>query len=198
MYNIDGDVMYITKDMYINEININKSRFIGIITKIYSQDEFDTIMNNVKELYPKATHYTYAYRLIDYYKVSDDGEPSSTAGLPILNIIESEDLYNTIIIVVRYFGGIKLGVGGLIRAYSTTAKECIKDKNILINSSIITINIDYTNIKELDNILNKVNCKIIDKSFDKDITYKINIDNNQLDLVNKFNYLKEKDTYLEL
>ncbi len=130
--------------------------------------------------------------------MSDDGEPISTAGLPILNIIQSEDLYNTIIIVVRYFGGIKLGVGGLIRAYSTTAKECIKDKNKLINSSIITINIDYTNIKELDNILNKVNCKIIDKSFDKDITYKINIDNNQLDLINKYNYIKENDTYLEL
>ena len=97
MYNIDGDVMYITKDMYINEININKSRFIGIITKIYSQDEFDTIMNNVKELYPKATHYTYAYRLIDYYKVSDDGEPSSTAGLPILNVLKNKFLTSTVV-----------------------------------------------------------------------------------------------------
>ena len=190
--------MYITKDTYIEEIVINKSRFIGIITKIYSKDEFDEIMNNIKKLYPKATHYTYAYRLIDYYKVSDDGEPSGTAGLPILNILETENLYNTLIIVVRYFGGTKLGVGGLIRAYSSTAKECIKDKLQLIPSTLITINTDYNNIKELDNILSKINCKIIDKSYDEKIIYKLNIDNTQIDLLNKFNYIKEKDTYLEL
>lgn len=190
--------MYITKDTYIKELNINKSRFIGIITKIYSKDEFEDIMNKIKDEYPKATHYTYAYRLIDYYKVSDDGEPSTTAGLPILNIIETEELYNTMIVVVRYFGGTKLGVGGLIRAYSNTAKECIKEKSMLIPSTIITINTDYNNIKDLDNILNKINCLVLDKSFDEKIIYKINIDNNQLDLVNKFNYIKEKDTYLEL
>lgn len=190
--------MYITKDTYINDININKSRFIGIITKIYSKDEFDTIMNDIKKEYPKATHYTYAYRLIDYYKVSDDGEPSGTAGLPILNILETEDLYNTMIIVVRYFGGIKLGVGGLIRAYSNCAKDCIKDKSLLIDSSIITVTVDYNNLKVLENILNKINCKIIDKSFNENIVYYINIDNKELELLSKFNYIKEKDTYLEL
>ena len=190
--------MYITKDTYINEIIINKSRFIGIITKIYSKDEFDNIMNNIKEEYPKATHYTYAYRLLDYYKVSDDGEPSATAGLPILKIIETEELYNTMIIVVRYFGGIKLGVGGLIRAYSNAAKECIKEKCKLIPSTLITIKLDYNSIKELDNILNNINCNVINKEFNDKIKYIINVDNSYIQLFSKFNYIKEKDTYLEL
>ena len=88
--------------------------------------EVQTILDNLKKEHKKARHLPYAYKIGPQVKKSDDKEPSGTAGMPILNIIDRNNLNNVLIVVVRYFGGIKLGAGGLLRAYSNAIKEVIK------------------------------------------------------------------------
>lgn len=107
-------------------LEIKKSKFIGYYYQVESIEEIETILENLKKEHKKAKHFPYAYKINGQIKKSDDKEPSGTAGMPILNIIDRNDLNYTLIVIVRYFGGIKLGAGGLLRAYSNTAKECIK------------------------------------------------------------------------
>src|SRR5699024_3018119 len=109
----------------INEITIKNSKFIGVIIPIESKEDIKERLSELKTEYKNATHYCYAFKLINDKGFSDDGEPNKTAGIPILNVIEGENLINVLVVVIRYFGGIKLGPGGLIRAYSNTCKEVI-------------------------------------------------------------------------
>lgn len=106
-------------------IEIKKSKFISYYFEISNKDEIDEILTELKKEHRKARHLPYAYKFGNNIKKSDDKEPSNTAGGPILNIIEKNNLDNCLIVIVRYFGGIKLGAGGLIRAYSNSAKEAI-------------------------------------------------------------------------
>lgn len=130
---------------------INKSKFIGIIKKVMSKDEVNDILSHIKEKYPDATHICYAYRLLNTQKYCDDSEPDGTAGLPILNVLMKNDVTYIIAIVIRYFGGIKLGSNGLIRAYSGIISELlyenIKDieKGYLIHIEESYDNIDLIN-----------------------------------------------------
>ena len=110
--------------MKTNELVINKSRFIGILHELTSEQDIADALNQAKLEHKKATHICYAYvysvdKVLE--KCCDDGEPKGTAGAPIMNVIKKRGAHNTLIIVVRYFGGIKLGAGGLVRAYSKTA-----------------------------------------------------------------------------
>ena len=107
---------------------IKKSKFIGYYYNINSIDEVDTILQEVKKENKKARHFPYAYKIDNQIKKSDDKEPTNTAGGPILNIIEKKELNNVLIIIPRYFGGIRLGAGGLIRAYGKTA-NIVTEKN---------------------------------------------------------------------
>ncbi|MBQ8659711.1 MAG: YigZ family protein [Bacilli bacterium] len=104
-------------------IEIKKSKFIGLYYEISSQEEAKEIIENLKKEHKKARHIPYAYKVNNTAKKSDDKEPSNTAGLPIYNIIERKNLDNCLIAVVRYFGGVKLGAGGLLRAYSDAANQ---------------------------------------------------------------------------
>ncbi|MCI5797328.1 MAG: YigZ family protein [Firmicutes bacterium] len=110
------------------QLEIKKSKFIGLYFPVKSQDEVVEILNNLKKEHKKATHICYAYRLTNPFseKAFDDGEPSGTAGKPILNVLQKQDKKDSLLVVVRYFGGIKLGAGGLVRAYSKTASETLK------------------------------------------------------------------------
>lgn len=110
-----------------SELTIKKSKFIGLYYEIKSVEEVQDILTSLKKEHKKARHMPYAYKIDNNVKKSDDKEPSGTAGLPILNIIEKNNLNNCLIIVIRYFGGIKLGAGGLLRAYSNAAKDTIKN-----------------------------------------------------------------------
>ena len=105
---------------------IKKSKFIGYYFEINSINDVNEILDYLKKEHKKARHIPYAYKIDNVVKKSDDKEPSGTAGLPIYNLIEKESLNNCFIAVVRYFGGIKLGAGGLLRAYNTTAINTIK------------------------------------------------------------------------
>lgn len=167
-------VMYTIHENVKNEIIIKNSRFITIIAKIKSKEEVDSILNQIKKDYPKATHYCYAYKIGETIKkAEDDGEPSSTAGLPMLNILEKEDITNVIAITVRYFGGIKLGTSGLIRAYSKSVKEALKKAQTkeLIKAVICDITFPYTKEKEINYKIPKEH--ILDKSYLETITYRI-------------------------
>lgn len=185
--------MYTIKKNVTTEIIINKSRFIGILMPIDNIEDINNILNNIKCEYKDATHYCYAYIIDNTKRFNDDGEPGGTAGMPILNVIEQNNLNHVLIVVVRYFGGIKLGAGGLVRAYSKISSECIKQAKLAIleDGYLVSIKLNYNNIKDVDNLLK--NEKIIDKSFMEDITYKVLITKNNIDLIKNLDYeiLKE-------
>ena len=112
--------------MIENEIIIKKSKFIAKLYNINNEDEVKNILDELKKEYKKATHICFAYSINGKEKAFDDGEPNHTAGLPILNVIHLKKMDNVLIVVIRYFGGIKLGAGPLTRAYSKSASEIIK------------------------------------------------------------------------
>jgi uncharacterized YigZ family protein len=137
--------MYQIKEKYVNEIVINKSRFIGVLLPLSDESEVKLLLKDLNKEYPKATHYCYAYKINGKEKSSDDGEPSGTAGRPMLEFLNNVHLENVLVVAIRYFGGIKLGAGGLLRAYVDTAK-CVYD--IAIKYEVVTYNsydieIDY-------------------------------------------------------
>ena len=113
---------------YSYTYEIKKSKFIGLYFKVNNKNEIDNILNYIYKEHKKARHFPYAYKIDTLIKKTDDKEPSGTAGTPIYNVIERNNLNNCLIIIVRYFGGIKLGSGGLLRAYSKTANELIKPR----------------------------------------------------------------------
>ena len=168
-----------------HELIINKSRFICLLYNINSIDEINILLKNVKEEYKGATHYCYAYILDEIKRFSDDNEPSGTAGMPILNVLDSNNLNHILCIVVRYFGGIKLGAGGLVRAYTKSVTSCLENVNIinLVEGKEITITFKYDNLKQIDNILKDIN--ITNKDFSENITYTFLISNNLYNEINK-------------
>ena len=113
------------------ELIEKKSKFYGYCFDVYSAKEVENILENLKKDNKKCTHICYAYSISSdmvLAKAVDDGEPSGTAGRPILNVIEKKNLKNVMVAVIRYFGGIKLGAGGLVRAYTKCASEAVKEK----------------------------------------------------------------------
>ena len=106
-------------------IEIKKSKFIGLFYELDNIDEVNKILEQLKKEHKKARHMPYAYKFENTAKKSDDKEPSNTAGLPIYNLLEKKNLNKHLIIVIRYFGGIKLGAGGLLRAYLEAANKAI-------------------------------------------------------------------------
>ena len=111
-------------------IEIKKSKFYGYRYDITTQSEADEIVAGLRKEHKKATHVCFAYKIVggqEIVKFSDDGEPSGTAGRPILGVIEKKNLKNVLVVVVRYFGGIKLGAGGLVRAYTKSASDVLSE-----------------------------------------------------------------------
>ena len=184
------------KENITNEIVIKNSRFIALVYKL-ATDNVDEILEEVKAIYPKATHYCYGYIYNEYKKSSDDGEPTGTAGAPIINVLEKEQLNNILIIVVRYFGGIKLGAGGLIRAYTKATTEALKTANYseLEQGYKIQIEFDYPDEKQINYLLN--NSTILDKKYDEKITYIALINKDILDKLHNYNYQVLEELYIE-
>ena len=184
------------KDNIINEIIIKNSRFITLIYKI-NNSNIDDYLNLTKEKYPKATHYCYGYIYNEDKKSSDDNEPTGTAGLPILNVLEKEELNNILVIVVRYFGGIKLGAGGLVRAYTKSVTEALKEAEYieLIEGYKVEITFPYSQEKQVNYLLK--NSEIINKNYDEDITYITLVDKDILSKLETYNYKVLENLYIE-
>lgn len=182
---------------YTEEIVIKNSRFITKLIKLSNPSDINKYIEETKKEYPKATHYCYAYRSANYQKSSDDGEPGGTAGMPMLNILEKEDIINVLAITIRYFGGIKLGAGGLVRTYAKSVREAIKEDNLqeLVEGYIIEINTTYENQKDLEYLLK--NNKIISKDYSTLVKYTIEIEKETLEQLNKYNPIIIREDYIE-
>ena len=176
--------MYSIKNNIDNTIIIKKSKFITKLYKINNLNEINTILENLKKEYRDATHICYAYILNGIQKCSDDGEPSKTAGMPILNVLKKQGLNYILAVVIRYFGGIKLGAGGLTRAYSNSIIEALNIAEIveLTDGYNITIEFDYNNIKEIDMLLKDI--EIYNKIFDELIVYSLYITDEKFQEIN--------------
>ena len=182
-----------------NEIIIKNSKFICYLYKINNINEINTFLNNIKEEHKDANHHCYAYILNNLKKSSDDGEPGGTAGIPILKVLENNDLNNILAIVIRYFGGIKLGAGGLVRAYTKSVTNTISNDNIisLIKGYNLNIEFNYNQIKEIDYLLK--NISINNKIFDNIVKYNINIPDYFLETIklNNIKYEIINEIYIE-
>ena len=139
---------YSVSDEVIGEIVIKKSRFIGYISPVNSETEAEDIVKKAKQKWPNARHYCYAYVLREQNleRYSDDGEPSGTAGVPILGVLRNQNLENIIVVVTRYFGGTLLGAPGLVRAYSNATSQVIQRASIkkYVLCAHIQITADYS------------------------------------------------------
>ena len=166
------------------------SKFISYAFIVKDENEINYFLNQVKKKEYSARHFCYAYVLNpdkSVIKVNDDGEPSSTAGRPILGQINSNNLTNTLIIVVRYFGGIKLGISGLIRSYKNAACDSIKNNKIisLEIQEIYTVKYNYSDIDFIMRNIKKYDAKIIsqENNINSEIKYSISI--NKADILKK-------------
>ena len=182
-----------------NEITIKNSRFICYLYKIKELNDINIILNNLKQKHDDANHHCYAYILDNIKKSSDDGEPGGTAGLPILKVLENNNLNNVLAIVIRYFGGIKLGAGGLVRAYTKSVTNTLSKDNLtnLIPGYNIIIEFNYNQVKEIDYLLKDIT--INSKIFDTNIKYNLDIPTNFLDTIkiNNINYHIIKEINIE-
>jgi len=146
-------------------IEIQKSKFICILFPLSSIEEVKVNLAEIKEEYKGATHYCYAYIIDNLKKSSDDGEPGGTAGVPMMEILNKHNMNYILCIIVRYFGGIKLGAGGLVRAYSSSVRKSLEEAQIkeLVEALHIRIKTEYQNENKLIQLLGKEN--IIKKEY---------------------------------
>lgn len=115
-----------------SEIVIKKSRFLAHVKPVQNEEEAYEFIRHIQKIHREATHNVYAYRINNQLEKScDDGEPSGTAGRPVLNVLKGENLYNTVVVVTRYYGGILLGAGGLVRAYSQAASQGLAEAQMV-------------------------------------------------------------------
>lgn len=199
---------YITiKDEVTNEIEIEKSRFICHLKRVNNKEEADEFINKINKLHYKATHNCYCYSLYSpsYQKCSDDGEPQGTAGVPMLDAIKKANINNIVAVVTRYFGGIKLGAGGLIRAYTNAVSEALKVSNLLRVKEYThyEVEFDYNLINVLEKYFNQNNIKVLNKDYDLTVKYLFYIDDpniketlNNLTL-GKIKFINEYLDYIE-
>lgn len=174
LYNVnEGIDSYLTlKGQSLGSFKSKGSKFFSYATKVESEEEVKSFLQSIKAEHFKSRHVCYAYRL-DHegmvYRANDDGEPSGTAGLPILNVLKSHQLVKAIIAVVRYFGGTKLGVPGLIEAYKLSAKDAIQQADIQeeYRYQFIKLEFPYEELGNLMNCIAKSSFKIIEQSYDE-------------------------------
>lgn len=159
------------KNNGIAEIIEKKSKFIGQAFYVESKEKAEEIIKEIRKKYSDARHNCYAYSILEENtestKSSDDGEPAGTAGMPILNVIKENNLKNILIIVTRYFGGILLGTGGLVRCYTKATTEAIKNANIVEKEIGYKIKFvtNYNKQEELKYYLKQNLCNIIDTTY---------------------------------
>ena len=158
------------------------SRFIAVAKACGDIASFDTYLSQLQASYPDANHIVYAYTIIEdgitRIKCSDDGEPSGTAGKPILSHIQGKDLVNTAIFVIRYFGGVKLGAGGLVRAYSHSARLAIEAAKIIpfMQTVVVAVSVAYDEQKNLAYQVKQLNGVINSTTYESKINYTICIE----------------------
>lgn len=143
------------------------SKFIGFAYPVNSESDIKDSLTQLKSIHPKATHHCYAYRLGingENYRANDDGEPSGSAGLPIYNQLLAHQITNILVVIIRYYGGTKLGVGGLVKAYKESAKYTLEHAEIITKEleSKIELKFKFSQQNQIFTLLNKYDAKILD------------------------------------
>ena len=181
------------------EFEEKKSKFIGYIKPVSTVKEAEKFIGSIKEMHPNATHNVPLYRVVEngqeYFKYNDDGEPANTAGKPMAEILNILDVYNVAIVATRYFGGIKLGAGGLIRNYAKTAKIAVNEAGITDHKekSLFIIDYNYEYTGEMESFLNahkkEYEIEITEKNYANRVTMKIKADSEIEEKLNEMNKL---------
>ena len=179
--------MYL-KEEVINTITIEKSRFICYVKHLKTEQEFKDYLNMIKKEHYDADHACSAFISNNIKRSNDDGEPSGTAGAPILNVLEKNELNETAAVVVRYFGGIKLGAGGLIRAYSNAVSEALT-KAELVTDKIYPqyeLKLSYELANKIKHYIEN-NTILVETKYDTEITFIFALDDtNKIDKIKEF------------
>lgn len=182
-----------------NTIIIKNSKFITNLFIVENIEEVNKYLNLIKDKYRDANHNCYAYIVDNIRKCSDDGEPSGTAGIPMMKVLEHKELNNVLVIVTRYLGGIKLGAGGLVRAYTNSVSKTLDIVNIIdtIKGYNIDIIFNFNDIKHIDYLLKDI--KILNKEYKDIVKYNLNASNNLLEILkqNNIKYNIIKEIYIE-
>lgn len=181
--------MFYVKKEFENTLEIKKSKFIA---HLCPYDDFDRMMKRLRDEHPKARHFVYAYRYLNEFdqiveNSSDDGEPKGTSGKPSLKALGGADMINSGVIIIRYFGGIKLGTGGLVRAYSvavnavcdiaqTHTYEKLETKQLVVN---------YSDLSKVEYTINQLEIKIKEKLFESDVTLRLEATREKLNELDK-------------
>ena len=158
-----------------SEINVKKSQFICHLFPTKTKKESKEIIIKVNEKYSDATHNCTAYIVSDGEGFDDDGEPGGTAGKPMINVLRKNDLHNVTAVVTRYFGGVKLGAGGLVRAYSKSVLEAINEAEILEVElyDVYTLIFEYSEIKTVDGEVRTNNLEVVNKDYSDKVSYDV-------------------------
>lgn len=187
------------KENTISKYEINKSIFICCLYKINSIDEVKAYLEEAKNNFKDATHYTYAYIIDEARKSSDDGEPGGTAGVPIMEVLLKHELNYVLCIVIRYFGGIKLGTGGLVRAYRKSACIGIDNSTLLnlVDGYKIEITVSYEEQKNIEKLIKNYT---FSKTYTDIVKYELNIKQDDINILNSknINYKILKTLKIEL
>ena len=169
------------------EFEERKSKFIGYAKPISTKEEAEDFISMIREMHPDATHNCTVYRVIDngqeYFKADDDGEPSGTAGKPMGEILIYMEVNNVVVVATRYFGGIKLGAGGLVRNYAKTAKLAVLEGEIVefIERVECLLDFSYEKINEVETLLINGNEELLNKDFNERVTYRVKVSDETLE-----------------
>lgn len=170
------------------EIVVKKSKFIATLYYVRSEDEAQDVIKSVKKNYYDARHNCYAYRIIKENEIierfSDDGEPSGTAGAPMLGILSKNNLGNVLVVVTRYFGGILLGTGGLVRAYSDATLKVVDSAKIVKETLGLEVKVEilYANLENLKYYCKKNNLEIINIEYGENVNCYIDMTNEEYEI----------------
>ena len=172
------------------EITEKKSRFIATVRPVSSEEEALAFLEETRKKYWDARHNCYAYSVgmnREYTRCSDDGEPSGTAGRPMLDVILGEDIYNVAVVVTRYFGGVLLGTGGLVRAYSKAVQEGFRESRIIEKKHgiCLTVTTDYTGIGKIQYIAGESGIPVLGSEYTDKVIMKLLIPSEDVDNVQK-------------
>lgn len=175
---------------FIFELEIKKSRFITYLVPVKNEAEVEERLKLIRKEHHKANHHCSAYVLGEDFSIqrmSDDGEPSGTAGIPMLEVLKHHQLTNILVVVVRYFGGIKLGTGGLIRAYGSSVSEALKEAKIMANISQmrVSLTIGYPLVDTFNYFIQKTehSITILDTIYTDQVNFQLAINNENVSKV---------------
>jgi len=188
---VDSDLYQTLQKPSIEEVYKEKgSKFIGYAFPLEDADQVETYISVLKKTHSKARHWCYAWQIgveKPIFRYNDDGEPNNSAGKPIYGQIQSFDLTNVLVVVVRYFGGTKLGVGGLVTAYKTAAKLCLEQAVIVTKTLMETIvlEFDYVHMNKVMRIIKEHQLQILNQKMELNCVFKLSVRKNKAEEILK-------------